>query len=113
MEFNKDDFIYHTSYRTGRVTSVILPTGVETDLADVSIDFKTGEIKTFSKYLLERSCHKISPLGFHAFAYLDPAGAALAIQEKPVEVILMVLQDFPGLQATTDDIKYYLASLYS
>ena len=52
MKFNKDDFIYHTSYGTGRVTSVILPAGVETDLADVSIDFKIGEIKTFSKYRL-------------------------------------------------------------
>ena len=110
MEFIKEDYVIHSTYGVGQVTELILPEGGDPDSANVSIDFGWGEVKTFTKYLLERACQKVSPLGFHAFKYLDPAGAKKAVQEKPVDVILMVFHDFPGMRASTDDLKYYLSS---
>ena len=109
MEFSKEDYVFHSTYGVGQVTEVILPEGSDPDSANVSVDFRPGEVRTFTKYLLERACQKVSPLGFHAFEYLDPAGAQKAVQEKPVDVILMVLHDFPGMRASTDDLKYYLS----
>lgn len=108
MEFNPDDFIFHDTYGVGRITEAPVGGSVSADSTTISVTFASRETKTFTGYLLSRSCHKLHPEGFRVYAFLDPAGAALKLKDEPVECILMVLEDFPGLRAKTEDFKDYL-----
>jgi len=111
MEINSGDFIYHNHYGIGRVQDS--GTSIQTQSANIveefTVRFQNGEIKAFTQELLERGAHKISPLGFRAYAYLNEEGAKEMLASNPVEAITMVLQDFPGMVAKNEDFKDYLS----
>lgn len=111
MELNNGDFVWHNHYGVGRIQEFQIPDPALADNGNTEypIRFQTGEIKSFTHELLERSSRKISPGGFRAFAYLDEAAAKELLVSDPVEAITMVLQDFPGLTAKNEDFKEYLA----
>ena len=107
MEFKAGDFIHHNHYGVGRIldTADLLHSISTGSIKEYTIRFQDGEVKTLTQELLDRGAHHISSEGFKAYWYLDEAGAKDLLTTDPVEVISMVLHDFPGQQAKNEDFK--------
>lgn len=104
MQLKPGDFIFHSERGVGRIQAV-----VSEDPQEILLAFQGKEPETLPGYLLERDGAKISPLGFRALAYCDPEAAARLLREDPVEAVCLVLEDYPGHKAKTEDLKDYLA----
>jgi len=100
------DFLQHDEYGIGQVKDIN-----EGQVPEVEIDFKQHGTHILPEHLVKRSTSRLSPDGFHAFAYLEPEKAKLLLQDDPVEAICKVLEDFRKYRAKTEDFKKYL-SLY-
>jgi len=103
--YQPGEFIIHQEYGVGRVSTVIAGPRPE-----VEIVFNRNEPRVITEHLLNRNASRLSPDGFHAFAYLEPDQAQKLINENPVEVIIKVLADFHSRRAKTEDFKVYLSS---
>ena len=104
MQLKPGDYIYHTERGVGRIQAV-----VSEDPQEVVLAFQGKDPETLPGYLLDRGGAKISPLGLRALAYSDPEAATKLLQEDPIEAVCLVLEDFPGYRAKTEDLKDYLA----
>lgn len=102
--YQPGDFIQHHEYGVGRVSAAS-----QGSPPQVEIDFKGSGPRLLTEHLLNRSASRLSPDGFHAFAYLEPDQAARLLQEDPVEAVCRVLEDFRGRRAKTEDFKDYLS----
>jgi transcription elongation factor GreA-like protein len=111
MEFKTGDFIHHNHYGVGRIldTADLLNSISTSSIKEYTIRFQDGEVKTLPQELLDRGAHQVSSEGFRAYWYLDETRAKELLTTDPVEVITMVLHDFPGQQAKNEDFKEYLA----
>jgi molecular chaperone GrpE (heat shock protein) len=103
MEYSSGDFLYHNERGVGRVIRVI-----DAPEPELEIQFVGQPASVFTESLISRGASRLSPLGFHALAFLDPQRAADLVMNDPVEVIRITLEDFPGYKAKTDDLKEYL-----
>lgn len=103
MSYTPGDFIFHHEYGVGQIVEII-----DNPSQDVYILFRERPLITLTTFQAERSSQRISPMGFRALGYVDPAQAAKLILEKPVEVIIHTLEDFSGYRAKTEDFKSYL-----
>ncbi len=103
MNTSIGDFFKHREHGIGQITKTI--EGFE---SQVEIQFLDRPVIVMTEALLLRTAIPVSRLGFYAFAYQKPEEALKLIDEKPVDVICLVLEDFEGYRARTEDIKDYL-----
>jgi molecular chaperone GrpE (heat shock protein) len=103
MEISQNDFVFHNELGVGKILNIIQEQPLE-----VTIQFFEQPPRVMTGTLLKRSVEKISPFAFRALAYAQPEMAKQLLEEKPVDVICLVLEDFPGNAAKTEKLREYL-----
>ena len=103
MEIAPNDFFFHTELGVGRILKITNEQPLE-----VEIQFYEQPPRVMTGLLLQRSSEKISPFAYRALAFTQPEMAQQLLEENPVDVICLVLEDFPGNMTKTERLKDYL-----
>lgn len=103
MEIATGDFFFHSEYGVGQVLQYIGGTEPE-----IEIRFQGRQPEQMTVFLLSRNAVRISPDGFRSLSFREPETAAQLIKEKPVDVIILTLEDFRQNKAKTEELKDYL-----